>query len=96
MIYVKIHKGSSNIVAICDGELIGKKFREGKLCLNVSEHFYKGEKKSIEEIEKMMTIADNLSIVGKKSIKIALDLKVINKDSIIVIEGVLHAQAVSR
>ena len=54
MIYVKFHKGSSVIVAICDSNLIGKTFKEGKLSLNVSEHFYKGELKTEDEVKEIM------------------------------------------
>ena len=92
MVYVKIHK---SIVAVCDEELIGKEFKEGKLSLKVSERFYKGEKKSEEEVKDIIMNATNLNIVGKKSIKIALDLGIINKDSIITIKDIPHAQIIS-
>ena len=40
--YVKIHKKQgSTVVAIADKELIGKRFEEGKLQLEISEYFYK-------------------------------------------------------
>jgi len=95
MIYVKIHKGPSTVVAICDENLIGKKFKEGKLVLKVSEHFFKGEKMSKEEVVKLLKNADNLDIVGKECVELAVEIGVIKKESVIEIEGVPHAQAIS-
>ncbi len=95
MMYVKIHKGSTTIVAICDDDLIGKELREGKLCLKISEYFYKGEKKSEQEVEEIMKTADNLNIVGKRSVAIALRLGIIMQHTILVIQGVPHAQTLS-
>ncbi len=95
MVYIKIHKGSHEIVAICDEDLIGKKFHKGKLVLNITEYFYKGEKKSDNDTNKVMKEANNLNIVGKKSIKIALELGIIDKESVIVIGGVPHVQAIT-
>ena len=92
-IYVKIH--NSGIVAICDEELLGKELKQGKLRFNVNENFYKGEKKTEEEAKKIMKEANSLNIVGKRSVKIALKLGLINNDSIIVIGGVPHAQVIS-
>ncbi len=85
MIYVKIHKNNESFVtAVCDEELLNKIFREGKLLLDVNEHFYKGNLKD----------AVNLNLVGKKSIHLALKLKLISKECIINIQGVPHAQSI--
>jgi len=41
---VKIHKSRERkILAVCDNELFGKKFEEGKLRLDLSSEFYDGE-----------------------------------------------------
>jgi len=95
MIYVKIHKSSESfITAVCDNELIGKKFKEGKLVLNISESFYKGELVNETEVEDYLKKAINLNIVGKRSCDIALKLNFISKDNILMIEGIPHAQSV--
>ncbi len=91
--FVKIHKSNDrNIVAICDEDLIGKEISEGDLNLNITERFYKGEKLPEEEIIEIMKNSVNLNIVGKKSIKLALDNNIIEKDSIIEIKKIPHAQ----
>ena len=95
MIYIKVHKGISEFVSLCDEELVGKEFKEGRYCLKLSEHFYKGEKKTEEKVREILKNYDQFNIVGKRSIKIALELGIIDKNSIIKIEGVPHAQVVS-
>ncbi len=42
--YLKIHKSYRNVVALCDAELIGKKFEEGNMQLYLRENFYKDKK----------------------------------------------------
>ncbi|MEM3527597.1 MAG: DUF424 family protein, partial [Candidatus Bathyarchaeia archaeon] len=43
-VYVKVYvKDRQKLVAVCDSNLIGKTFREGKLKLEVTSKFYEGE-----------------------------------------------------
>jgi uncharacterized protein len=91
--YVKIHKSQDSIVtAICDEDLIGKKFSDEEKQLEITERFYKGEITSEEETIKIMQAATNLNLVGKKTIDLALKNKIIDKDSIIKIKNIPHAQ----
>ena len=91
--YTKIHKsGDRNIIAICDEELIGKTFSEGNLILDITERFYKGEKLTPDETLELMKGALNLNIVGKESISLALKNKIIEKENIIKIQKIPHAQ----
>ena len=95
MMYFKKHLTRDRIIlAVCDEDIIGKKFSEGNLTLNISERFYKGEKKSKEELEKLLKNSENVNLVGKKTIKFAIKLGILNKDSLITIRGIPHAQIV--
>jgi len=95
--YIKINQSNDAVVvALCDEYLINKTFEEGQLQLKVTEIFYKGEKKSEEEIIKILKGSNNINIVGEESIRFALDNNLINKDSIIRIANIPHAQVVSR
>ena len=95
MFYIKIHKGLHSVVAICDADLIGKSFKQGKLRLSISEHFYKGERKNLDEITHLLVNSSNLNLVGPKIIQLALSLNLITKKQILVIDGVPHAQIIS-
>jgi uncharacterized protein len=91
--YIKIHKSKDSVVtAICDEILIGKIFSDSERQLEITERFYKGEKKSEEEVEEIMKNATNLNLVGEKTINIALKLEILTKDTIITINKVPHAQ----
>lgn len=95
MILAKIHKSeNSKIICLCDSELLGRKFSDEKLNLDVSARFYGGEPMRENEISELLKDCNNLNIVGEKSIALALKLKKIERKNIITIGGVPHAIAV--
>ena len=93
--YLKIHKSYRVVVAICDSELIGKRFEEDKFQLDVKENFYKGEKLSekeiISEMKRMAREDATFNIVGEKSVNAAIKAEIISPDSIGEIAGIPFA-----
>jgi len=91
---VKKHKTRDGklILAICDSDLIGKKFEQGKIQLDLTKDFYKGEEKSDSEILLMIREAYILNLVGEKSVKLALKQGLIDETHILNIQGIPHAQ----
>ena len=97
MMIVKIHNAEKRkIVSICDKNILGKKFEEGDLQLEVSESFYNGQGLSDKETLEIINDADSLNIVGDSSIKFALKNKLIDKQNIIRIKKIPHAIVVLR
>lgn len=91
--FVKIHKSKDKeILAVCDEDIIGKKFEQGDLCIEVSESFYKDKRVNRKELEALLITYDDINIVGKQSIEISLELNIIQKENIIYIKGIPHAQ----
>jgi hypothetical protein len=92
---IKIHKSLRHVVAICDSNLIGKKFEEGKKQLEIRENFYNGNEIGREEairIIKAHAIEDaTFNIVGKEAIGTALEAGIINKKGIHKIRGIPFA-----
>ena len=89
MILVKIHEDRGReVIAVCDSDLIGKGFNEGKLHIEITENFFKGKEMQKDILIKMLKSCSNLNIVGKESIKLALEAKVIEKESVIKIKGI--------
>jgi hypothetical protein len=82
------------IVAVCDKNIIGKKFREGELVLKLDEGFYKGEEACEEDVKEALSCATIANIAGEKSIACAVDCGCIDPDAIIFIKGIPHAQMV--
>jgi len=83
---VKIIKSYRDIVAICDSELLGKKFEEGKFQLDVKESFFNGEEtdeeKAIEIMQDMEKEDALFNIVGEKAINAALKAGIIKQEGI--------------
>jgi len=93
--FIKIHKSLRTVIAICDSDLIGKKFEDKKRQLDVRENFYKDrevDKKGLIEIIKRQSIEDaSFNIVGKESIQIALELGIIKSEGVHKIKGIPFA-----
>jgi len=66
----KLHKTPDRrfILAICDKNLIGKKFAD-KLCqLDLASDFYLGKELSEDELHNLLKASHFIHLVGKKSI----------------------------
>ncbi len=97
MVLVKIHQAYREVVAVCDSDVLGKRFEEGKMQLEVNEHFYKGEEmpdmKVIELLKEKSQEDACFNFVGKHSIELGIRAEIINKERVIEIQGVPHAMA---
>ncbi len=93
---IKVHKTQDGrkITALCDNDLIGKKFEEKNLQLDLTSNFYKGEEKTKEEIIELIKGSYILNLAGKKSTNLAIKLGIIRKENIIKIKNIPHAQAI--
>lgn len=95
MMYLKIHESYRYVVALCDKELMGKKFEEGKMQLEIKEYFFKGNELAKEEIikklKKMKLDDATFNIIGKKSVQSALEAEIITQDNIGTVQGVPFA-----
>jgi len=97
--FVNVIKSYRDIVAICDKELVGKKFEEpfegGVKQLDVKENFYKGEEsdeENVREIIKKMAKEDaTFNIVGEKSVAAAIDAGLIAENGINKVRGIPFA-----
>lgn len=92
---IKIHESYRKIVAICDAELLGKKFEKGVFQLEVKKEFYGGEKKTEKEVIEIMKIFSTedatFNIVGHKATNSALKAGIISEKGILKIQDVPYA-----
>jgi len=90
--YLKIHKSCRNVVALCDADLIGKRFEEGKCQLELRENFYKDRKLSKEQTIKILRQQSDedatFNIVGEKSIQASIEAGIITKSCIRKIQNI--------
>ena len=92
---IKIHRSCRDVVAICDSNLLGKKFEEGKFQLDVKESFFKGEEapeeEEIKKIKDMSSEDATFNIVGKKSVRTAIKAGIISEEAVGEIQGIPFA-----
>lgn len=93
---VKIHKTAEGrkIVAICDNNLIGKRFEEGKLQLDLNSAFYKGKEMGKEEVKELLKEPCIVNIVGEESVNFALQAGIANKKDVLRISNIPHVEAI--
>ena len=95
MFYVKFHKAEGRtIVAICDGDLLGKKFSANGMKLEISERFFNGERKSRKEVEDVLRNCDNLNLVGKNIIELAVSIGIVDRENVKFVDNVPHVLVV--
>jgi len=87
---LKVHKAYRDVIALCDKELLGKRFEEGKMQLELKDSFYSGEE--IDENKAIDVLMENqeacFNIVGKKACNAALKAGVIEKESIKTVQSI--------
>ncbi|MBC7127360.1 MAG: DUF424 family protein [Candidatus Methanosuratincola petrocarbonis] len=82
------------MVAVCDPHLLGKKFSEGQLLLDVNEAFYKGELVSAEAAIDYLRRATVANLVGEVAVRCGKEAGLIHEDGVMTVNGVPHAQFV--
>lgn len=89
---VKIHDAYRTIVAVCDTELLGKKFEEGDKQLDLTGNFFRGEEKTEEEVAEILDDAERedaiFNLVGKQTCEVASKIGLIDENGITYIESV--------
>jgi uncharacterized protein len=84
---------NENLVIVCDRELLGKKFNDGKLQIDVKESFYGGREASTEKCIDALRNATIANLLGS-IVDCAVDAGIIDRCNVIEIKGVRHAQLV--
>ncbi len=93
--YLKIHKKQGEaVVAACDRELLGKTLSEGEMEFEVLEKFYGGDLADISRLPAVICEATIANLVGNKVVEKAVEGGFVEKDKIIEIAGVKHAQVI--
>ena len=82
------------MVAVCDEELLGLTFCEGDLHLSVNETFFKGDPAGDVEVKAALLNATIANLVGNESVNCGIDSGIIDRDQVITIDGVPHAQMI--
>ncbi|MBI2666164.1 DUF424 family protein [Candidatus Woesearchaeota archaeon] len=82
------------LLVVTDAVLLGKKFEEGKLQLDVSKEFYQGEEKSKEEVVNLIKTAQHVHLTGKEAVALGINTESIQKKKVLFVAGIPHAEGV--
>ncbi|MHA1583556.1 MAG: DUF424 domain-containing protein [Candidatus Baldrarchaeia archaeon] len=94
-VYLKVRRVQKEVVvAVCDENLLGKKFKEGRLRLHVKEDFYGGQLVSIKEGVDAIKEATIANIVGENIIRKLIEEGLIIEEAVIKIAGIPHVQII--
>ncbi len=87
-----VHTQGEIVLAAADSELINQDIREGKLHLNISPAFYGDTGVSDTTFISSMGLCTIANLVGKHVVDLAIRNDFIDRDNIIYISKVPHAQ----
>jgi hypothetical protein len=95
MISIKVFKqGNDLVIGACDENLLGKKFVDGKLQIDVAKRFYDGDRINKNKLKTFLDDATIANLVGKETVSYAIQCGYINPDCILKIKGIPHAQMI--
>jgi uncharacterized protein len=90
---MRVHRqGREVLVAVSDAGLVGKEFREGKMRLLVSEHFYGTEHADATDVLSQLAVCTIANLVGVDAVTLAIQHGYVHPDNVLDIDGVPHAQ----
>ena len=81
------HK-DSNMLNICDKELLGKTLNRDNFRLKISEEYYAEKIVEKDEARGLLQKSDNINMVGKEIIDLSVDMGIGSHEGVKVIDGV--------
>ena len=83
------------LLVITDANLLGKKFEEGKIQLDMSKEFYQGEEVSKQEVLNFLETAQHLHLTGKEAVALGVAAGRVDKKKILLVCEIPHAESVA-
>jgi hypothetical protein len=92
---MKLRKVGRNVLlTICDAEILGKTFEEGKIKFHVKKDFYMGARVNVDEAMCMIENSTIVNMIGKNVVNRAIEKGHVHPEAVLEIRGVPHAQIV--
>ena len=82
------------IIVVTDKDIMGEKFSEGKLKLDLREKFYEGEEMELEEVVELLKSGSVFHLTGKEAVSLGIKIDLIDPKRVLVVNHVPHAEAV--
>jgi len=94
-VLIKVHRTYRWVVAICDSDLVEKRFEEGERQLDVSRIFFGGDPVNVcefrDSVGRCLDEDATFFIVGEKAVKMSKDIGLISDEGILRIASVPFA-----
>jgi hypothetical protein len=93
LMFLKVHRGpdASEVIAICDRELLNATLRQGDHEIVLSEKFYGNCLTSENDVREALRTASNANLIGPRAVSLAIEMGLISSESCIEIAGIPHA-----
>lgn len=93
MFRMKVYNlGRETLVAVCDSDIVGQKFKEEDLQIEIKENFYGEQEVEEDDVKKALKEATIANLSGKKVVKLAINHGVVEESNVLDIGGCWHAQ----
>ena len=83
-----INHNNTQLLNICDADLLGKTLNRGNFTLKISEQYYAQKVVEQEEAKDLLRKSNNINMVGKEIISLSVNIGIGSKDGVKEIDGV--------
>jgi len=84
--------GNDVLVAACDAGLLGKTLEDGEINFEISKNFYDGIRGDRVMLERHLERATIANLVGSMCVKCGMEMGLVRKENVLMIDGIPHAQ----
>jgi uncharacterized protein len=84
----KIRYQETQIINICDLNILGLEINQGDFTINISKEYYYNEEITNEDAIKLLKSSSIINLVGKDIVDLALSLNLAKKNSVKTIENI--------
>jgi hypothetical protein len=91
--FLKVHRTpEGEILAVCDRELLNTTLVHRDVEVQISETFYGNTPAGEERVRAALATATNANLFGRRTIEIAIACGAVDRDCVVLVGGVPHAQ----
>ncbi|WP_226022713.1 DUF424 domain-containing protein [Halomicrobium salinisoli] len=80
------------LVSVCDPDVMGETFENGKVSLTVDEEFYGGEEADEQAVVESLAKCTTANLVGEESVALAIEHGFVDEENVLDLGGTRHAQ----
>jgi hypothetical protein len=82
------------LVSVCDADVVGETFENGKISLTVESEFYAEDAREADadEVAESLARATTANLVGTESVGVAVERGFVDEANVLEFEGTRHAQ----